>query len=67
MRRVFYRGVAVGVMSFVLAAGAFGLPREGREPGERSRDRESPVAKFVKRVVRALGDGLVTPTPAPKP
>ena len=64
MRRIFYRGMAVGVMSFVLAAGAFGLPREDRE---RSRDHESPIVKFVKRVVRTLGDGLVTPTPAPKP
>lgn len=64
MRRIFYRGMAVGVMSFVLAAGAFGLPREGREC---SRDRESPIVKFVKRLVRTLGDGITVPTPAPKP
>lgn len=67
MRRGLYRGVAVGMISFVLAAGAFGLPREGREPGTKSRERESAVVKFVKRVVRSLGDGLIIPTPAPKP
>ena len=67
MRRSFYRGVAVGLMSFVLAAGAFGLTREGRESRERSHDRENPIVKFVKRVVRTLGDGITVPTPAPKP
>jgi hypothetical protein len=63
MRRVFYRSVAVGVMSFILTSGAVGLTREGREP----RARENPIVKFVKRVVRTLGDGIIVPTPAPKP
>jgi hypothetical protein len=61
MRRVFYRGVVVSVVSLVLAAGAFGIPREGREA--KSRDRDNAVVKFVKRVVRSLGDGLIIPTP----
>jgi hypothetical protein len=63
MRRGFYRGVAVTVVSVFVAVAAFGIPREPRE----RRDRESAVVKFVKRVVRALGDGITVPTPAPKP
>jgi hypothetical protein len=64
MRRVVYRGVFVAVVSLVITVGAFGIPREQKE---RTRDRESPVVKFVKRVVRSLGDGIIVPTPAPKP
>lgn len=64
MRRVVYRGVFVAVVSLVITAGAFGITRE---PRERTRDRESPVVKFVKRVVRSLGDGITVPTPAPTP
>jgi hypothetical protein len=64
MRKVFYRGVMVVAVSLVVSAAAFGIPREGRE---RTRDRENTVVKFVKRVVRTLGDGLTVPTPAPKP
>ena len=56
--------IAVGVCLLVFSMGVFGIPREGRE---RTRDRESPAVKFVKRVVRSLGDGLTLPTPAPVP
>jgi hypothetical protein len=63
MRKCFHRGVAVAVVSVVVSAGAFGIPRESRE----RRDRESVVVKFVKRLVRALGDGITVPTPTPKP
>ncbi len=56
--------IAVGVCLLVFSMSAFGIPRDGRE---RTRDRESPAAKFVKRVVRSLGDGLILPTPAPVP
>jgi hypothetical protein len=63
MRKVSIR-VAVVVVSVVVSTAVFGVPREGREA---ARDRESPVVKFVKRVVRSLGDGITVPTPAPKP
>jgi hypothetical protein len=64
MRRLGHHGMAVVVVSLVATVGVFGM---SREPRERTRDRESPVVKFVKRVVRALGDGITVPTPAPKP
>jgi hypothetical protein len=51
--------VAVAVCLLVVSMGAFGIPREGPEP--RRRDRDNAVEKFVKRVVRALGDGLTVP------
>lgn len=55
--------VAVGVCLLVVSVGAFGIPREGREP--KSRDRENAVVKMVKRVVKALGDGLTVPGTKP--
>lgn len=66
MRRVFnssVRGVAAVVVIFMLAGSAFAVPREGREQG---RGRESgfvKTVKMVKKVVRALGDGLTIPWP----
>ena len=62
MRRVF-RGVVLLVL-VLGSGGVFGIPREGKE---RTRDPESPVVRYVKRVVRSLGDGLTLPTPAPTP
>ena len=45
---------------FALAGTAHAVPREGRENG---RGREQGIMKVIKRVVRALGDGLVIPWP----
>jgi hypothetical protein len=58
MRRVSYGGVVV-VMSFVLAFGALAAPREQRS----SREKQNPVVRAVKRIIQALGDGLIIPTP----
>ena len=55
MRSVTFRG-AVLVLSVVLAAGAFAAPRT----------RNGPLGT-VKRMIRALGDLLTVPTPAPAP
>lgn len=54
MRHRGFRGLVL-VVSVVLAFGVFAAPRE------------RPAQKFVKRVVRALGDLLTVPVPAPKP
>lgn len=52
---------AVVVLFLVLSAAVFAGPREVRE------SRERPVAKAVKRIVRALGDLLTVPVGAPAP
>ncbi|HET8775693.1 MAG TPA: hypothetical protein VFP80_17970 [Thermoanaerobaculia bacterium] len=55
--------MAAVVVIFMLAGSAFAVPREGREQG---RGRESgfvKTVKMVKKVVRALGDGLTIPWP----
>ena len=56
MRRMIY---ALVVVVFALSAAA--APREDRGP------RGNGVVKMVKRIVRALGDGIIIPVPAPKP
>jgi hypothetical protein len=56
MRRVTQ---ALVVVVFTLSAVA--APREDRGP------RGNGVVKMMKRIVRALGDGIIIPTPAPKP
>ena len=58
MRRVVYALVVV-----VVSLSVSGAPREGREP----RDKSNPIAKAMKKIVRALGDGLTIPVPAPTP
>lgn len=66
MRGVFnssVRGVAAVAVIFMLAGSALAVPREGREQG---RGRESGIVKtvkMVKKIVRALGDGLIIPIP----
>ena len=63
MRRVFnssVRGVAAVAMMLALAGSTVALPREGREQG---RTRDESIVKMVKRIVRALGDGLTIPRP----
>ena len=58
MRRISYGGLVV-VVSFVLAFGALAAPREQRS----SREKQNPVVRAVKRIIQALGDGLIIPTP----
>lgn len=60
MRQNLGRGVAIGVVSVGMVMSASGLPREGAV-----RERENPVVRAVKRVVRALGDGLTIPGTKP--
>lgn len=67
MRRVFnssVRGVAAVAVIFALAGSAVALPREQDGP---RRSRERSVVQVVKKIVRALGDGLIVPLPKPLP
>jgi hypothetical protein len=48
------------VLFVVMVVSASGLPREGVV-----RERENPVVRAVKRVIRALGDGLTIPGTKP--
>jgi hypothetical protein len=58
--------VAAVAVILSLAGGAFAGPREPREKG-RDREREQGVITVVKRMLRALGDGLTVPLPKPNP
>ena len=64
MRRLFnssVRGVAAVVVVLALAGSAHAVTREGRG---QVREREtSVVVKMIKKIVRALGDGLTVPLP----
>jgi len=46
----------------VLAGNAYAASREGSAPA-RERGRDSAIVKVVKKIVRALGDGLTVPLP----
>jgi hypothetical protein len=61
MRRAF-KSVAVCAVVLAFAGSSFAAPRETREQG-RERGRESGIVKTVKKIVRALGDGLIVPLP----
>lgn len=61
MRRVF-KSVAVCAVVLAFAGSTFAGPRETRDQG-RERNRESGIVKTVKKIVRALGDGIVIPIP----
>jgi hypothetical protein len=58
MRRVGY-----ALLLVVFAVSAFGVTREEGRP--RDRDKGNAVVQMVKRIVRALGDGLTIPTRRP--
>lgn len=63
MRRVFnscVRGVAAVAVMCALAGSTVALPREQDGP---RRNREQVIVKMIKRIVRALGDGLTIPRP----
>jgi hypothetical protein len=61
MRNVGYavRCALVVLFSVMLALGAFGAPPNDRP----AREKPNPVLRLVKKVIKSLGDGLVTPTP----
>lgn len=61
MRRVFnssVRGVVAVAMILALAGSAVAASREDRDRG-----REPGIVKVVKKLIRALGDGLTIPRP----
>jgi hypothetical protein len=58
----FVRGVVGVVVILMLAGNVFAIPREGRDQA-RERTREQGIVKMVKKIVRALGDGLTIPRP----
>lgn len=63
MRRVFnssVRGVAAVAVILALAGSASAVTREGRQQG---RNHEPGIMKVIKKIVRALGDGLIIPIP----
>jgi hypothetical protein len=68
MRRVFnlsVRGVAALAVMVMVSTSVFAVPAESRDR-ERGRERDR-ITKIIKKVVRALGDGLTVPIGNPKP
>jgi hypothetical protein len=57
------RRVVGALLLVVVAVSAFGVPRE--EARARDREKGNRVVELVKRVVRALGDGLTIPSRRP--
>ena len=65
MRGVFkssVRSVAAVAVILALAGSVVAAPREHRDR-DREHGREQSVVKMVKKIVRALGDGLTIPWP----
>jgi hypothetical protein len=64
MRRLYKVVLRPLVVSSVVLLGfsVSAIPRE-----DRVREPREKVIKIIKKVVRALGDGLIIPTPPPKP
>lgn len=56
------RGVSVVVLSVLLVGSAFAAPQE-RDQEFREKKQPSPIVKVLKKVIGALGDFLITPTP----
>ena len=64
MSRVCYRFARrVAAVSLVLALAVTVSARPREERPREPREKRDPIVKFVKKVIRSLGDGLVTPTP----
>jgi hypothetical protein len=65
MRRPGYspaRRVFAVVLVVVLAASVSARPRDER-PIREPREKREPIVKFIKKVIKSLGDGLIIPTP----
>jgi hypothetical protein len=58
----FVQGMAGVAVILMLAGSVFAVPREGRDQ-VRERTREQRIVKMVKKIIRALGDGLIVPLP----
>ena len=54
------RGVAAVAVILALSASVVAAPRE---KADRERGRGTSIVKVVKRVIEALGDGLIVPLP----
>lgn len=64
MRRTYWsyaRGVAAVALMLALTVSVSARPREER-PRD-SREKRDPIVKIIKKVIRSLGDGLISPTP----
>ena len=59
MRRVFKSWIAIAVVA-MLAGPVSAAPRGDRE---RPKEKVPAITKFLKNIVRALGDGLTVPLP----
>ena len=59
------RGVAAVAVMVALSTSVFAAPREERDR-DRGRERDR-IVKIIKKVVRALGDGLTVPIGSPRP
>jgi uncharacterized membrane protein len=58
-----FRGVVRG-LAVVAVVMALSLPAEAARVRERApREKENPIVKVIKLVVRSFGDGLVEPRP----
>ena len=63
MRRVPYAfGLAVLSVVLLLSVQVSARPREER-PIREPREKRDPIVKIVKKIIRSLGDGIITPTP----
>ena len=63
MRRLPYVRSLVAVFLFVvLTVSVSARPRENR-PVRDPREKRDPIVKVLKKIIKSLGDGLVTPTP----
>lgn len=54
------RGVSAVVVMVAFSLSMAAAPREYREP---PRTKREPIVKFIKKVIRSLGDGIVVPIP----
>jgi hypothetical protein len=63
MKRVLYfRAVVAFVVVVVLSVGVSARPRDER-PIREPKEKLEPIVKIIKRIAKALGDGMTIPTP----
>jgi len=68
MRQALHVVARTGSGVFLLLLLTFNLsatPHQVRGSGPR--ERENPIVKAIAKAIRSLGDGLIIPTPPPKP